>query len=160
MKNIEDSIVDAKNAIPDVTPTPSGMKAQSSGQDLKSRLEWGEPALTIIDVRDRLVYNQGHILGAMDMPLDSLAERATASLQPTRDIYVYGETDEESAVAAQKLREAGFQSVSELKGGFAGWKAIAGPTEGTAEAVTPPGSEGYNVVSQVANHAETQQNNR
>jgi rhodanese-related sulfurtransferase len=42
--------------------------------DLKSRLEWGQPAFTMIDVRDRHTYNHGHITGAMSIPLDDLAE--------------------------------------------------------------------------------------
>ncbi|MEB3337284.1 MAG: rhodanese-like domain-containing protein [Leptolyngbyaceae bacterium] len=159
MKNIQDSITSAKEALPDITPTPPGMKAQSSVHDLKARLEWGEPGLTIIDVRDRSVYNQGHIMGAMPMPVDELVDRVKSALPLTRDIYIYGEADEETAEAAQKLRKAGFQSVAELRGGLPAWKAIAGPTEGSVEAVTPPGPEGYNLVSQVSHHADTQQSN-
>lgn len=156
---VANAIDNAKQAMPDVTPNPPGFKSQSSVHDLKSRLEWGEPALTILDVRDREAFNQGHITGAMSMPMDQLVDRANSSLERTRDIYVYGDTDDQSAQAASSLRGAGFQCVAELKGGLPAWKAAAGPTDGIAESQNPPGPEGYNVVSQMAHHAETQKMN-
>jgi rhodanese-related sulfurtransferase len=39
---------------------------------LKKRLDWGEPALTIIDVRDREAFNTSHITGAVSLPLSQL----------------------------------------------------------------------------------------
>jgi rhodanese-related sulfurtransferase len=155
MKNPQDMIQDAKNALPDITPTPPGLKAESAPKDLKARLEWGEPALTILDVRDRESFNKGHIMGAMAMPIDSLVDRAQSSLEKQRDIYVYGNSDSETSQAAGQLRQAGFRNVAELKGGLEGWKAIAGPTEGTEEIVNP-GPDAYNVVSRVAHHMESQ----
>ncbi len=121
---------------------------------LKSRLEWGEPAFTILDVRDRNTYNQGHIMGAMPMPIDELVERAVPSLDKNRDIYVYGANEEETAQAAQQLRSNGFEHVSQLKGGLGAWKAIGGPTEGIIESKTPPGAGDYNVVARLQNHQE------
>lgn len=105
-------------------PTPEPMKPQSRVQDLKSRLDWGEPALTIIDVRSREAFNAGHILGAIPMPMDVLVSRIGETIEPARDIYVYGETDEETAQAAAQLREAGYRNVAELIGGLAAWKAV------------------------------------
>lgn len=160
MKKVEDLIQDAKQAIPDVTPVPPGLKPQSSPHDLKERLEWGEPALTILDVRDRATFNMGHIMGAMSMPLDQLVERAKPSLDFRRDIYVYGSNDAETAEAARQLREAGFTCVSELQGGLEAWKMIAGSTEGNQESRAEAGPEGYNVVSQLQNHKHTQESLR
>ena len=76
--------------------------------------------------------SNGHIMGAMSMTMDVLAENV-AYLAKTRDIYVYGATDEEASQAAQALKVAGFQNVSQLMGGLAGWKAIGAPTEGILE---------------------------
>ena len=112
-----------------IIPTPPPLKAQSRVYDLKARLDWGEPALTIIDVRDRSEFNFSHILGAIPMPLNELVERALSSLEISRDIYIYGETDEETAEAAVKLRAAGYQNVSQLRGGVAAWKAVDYPVE-------------------------------
>ena len=112
-----------------IIPTPPPLRAQSRVYDLKARLDWGDPALTIIDVRDRSEFNFSHILGAIPMPLNELKDRVLSSLELSRDIYIYGETDEETAEAAVNLRAAGYQNVSELRGGVAAWKAVGYPVE-------------------------------
>jgi rhodanese-related sulfurtransferase len=145
-----------KNLVGGIIPPQPPIEAQSDVHALKSRLEWGEPAFTILDVRDRMTYNQGHIMGAMPMPIDQLEERAVSSLDKSRDIYVYGANEEQSAQAAQILRSAKFVHVSELKGGLGAWKAIGGPTEGIIESRTSAGADEYNVVSRMQNHLENQ----
>jgi rhodanese-related sulfurtransferase len=144
------------NVVGDVIPSQPPLAPQSDAHQLKSRLEWGEPAFTILDVRDRMTYNQGHIMGAMPMPMDELVDRATLTLAKSRHIYVYSASDQETNQAAQALRSAGFEHVSALKGGFAAWKAIGGPTEGIVESMTPAGADDYNVVDRLKNYAETQ----
>ncbi|MBW4688079.1 MAG: rhodanese-like domain-containing protein [Komarekiella atlantica HA4396-MV6] len=144
------------NLVGGIIPPQPPIDAQSDVHTLKSRLEWGEPAFTILDVRDRMTYNQGHIMGAMPMPIDQLEERAVASIDKSRDIYVYGANEEETSQAAQILRSAQFVHVSELKGGLAAWKAIGGPTEGIVESRTPAGEDDYNVVARMQNHLENQ----
>lgn len=156
----EDAISKAKDNLPNITPTPPRQQIpQSSAQALKQRLEWGEPAFTILDVRERSAFNQSRILGAMNMPIDELADRALSSLELKRDIYIYGENDEHSAQAAAKLREAGFESVSELKGGLAGWKAIGGPTDGSADSQAEVDQSAYNVKDRLEKHAEVTSKN-
>ncbi|MGM3305014.1 rhodanese-like domain-containing protein [Anabaena sp. WFMT] len=147
------------NLISGIIPSHPAIEAESDVHVVKSRLEWGEPAFTILDVRDRSTYNEGHIMGAMPMPIDNLTERAIDSLDRSRDIYVYGTNQGQTAQAAQLLRSAGFEHVSQLKGGLGAWKAIGGPTEGIIESRTPPGADDYNVVSRIQNHLENQQRN-
>lgn len=116
-------ISDAKEQADKVIPTPPEATAKASAQSLKERLQWGEPGLTIIDARDRNAFLEERITGAMLLDdVNSLAEE--------REIYVYAGSDEKSAKAANELRQKGFESVSQLLGGLAGWKAIQGPTEG------------------------------
>ena len=154
-KAVEDTISKAKDNLPNVTPTPPPQQVpHSSAQALKQRLEWGEPALTILDVSDRNAFNKSRILGAISMPVDELPDRALSSLERNRDIYVYGENDEHSAEAAAKLREAGFESVSELRGGLAGWKAIGGPMDGSVESQAGVDQSAYNVKDRLDKHAE------
>ncbi|WP_218616866.1 rhodanese-like domain-containing protein [[Phormidium ambiguum] IAM M-71] len=149
---LADGILDAKEKMPNITPTPPGFKEVSSAHDLKSRLEWGEPAFTVLDVRDRQTYNNGHIMGAMPMPTEELSEgiKPSSSLAYNRDIYVYADSDEQTSQAASQLRNSGFSNVSELKGGLAAWKAIGGPTEGVVESMTPPSAGDYNVISRIS----------
>lgn len=146
-----------ENLIPNQPPKQQPMDAQSNVNELKSRLEWGEPAFTIIDVRDRKTYNDGHIMGAMPMPMEELVDRVGSTIAKSRDIYIYGESDEQTSQAAQQLRSAGFEHVSELKGGLPAWKAVGGPTEGILESRTPASADDYNVVSRIAKEAENQQ---
>ncbi|MEA5619674.1 rhodanese-like domain-containing protein [Cronbergia sp. UHCC 0137] len=98
--------------------------------DLKSRLEWGQPALTIIDVRDRSTYNHGHITGAISIPLSDLASRATSALHKQRHICVYSDYDTQATQAVEILKAQGFADVSEIHGGLQAWKTIGGATEG------------------------------
>ena len=116
-------------------PIPAPLKAKSRVYDLKERLDWGEPALTIIDVRDRDAFNTSHITGAVLFPLSQLVEQALSNLELVRDIYVYGSSDEETAAAAALLKEAGYQNVAELQGGLPAWKAAGFPIEGRATVV-------------------------
>ena len=114
-----------ENVVDKVAPTPPDMTAKSSAQALKERLQWGEPGLTIIDSRDRESFLEERITGAMlisDMN----------KLEENREIYVYGSTDQKAAEAADNLRQSGYEKVSQLQGGLAGWKAVEGPTEGRA----------------------------
>ncbi len=145
------------NVLNNIIPSQPPIEGQSDVYALKSRLEWGEPAFTILDIRDRMTYNEGHIMGAMPMPMEDLVDRASSSLEKSRDIYVYGAGDEETAQGVQRLRAAGFEHVSELKGGLAAWKAIGGPTEGIIESRTPAGADDHNVVARMQNHQENQQ---
>lgn len=111
-------------------PVPAPLKPQSTVFDLKERLDWGEPALTIIDIRSRDAFNASRITGAVLIPADELAVRVSATLEYERDIYIYGDSDAQSADAAAQLREVGFQNVAELTGGLAAWNAARGAVEG------------------------------
>ena len=111
-------------------PTPGAMQDKASVAALKERLDWGEPALTIIDVSDRDMFNASHIMGAIAMPLGELVSRARAALEINRDIYVYGQTEEQTAEAASQLRAAGYQHIAELMGGLVAWKTAQYPIEG------------------------------
>ena len=112
--------------------TPKAVDAKSSPFHLKTRLDWGEPALTILDVRSREAFNQSRIKGAVSIPLEQLKEQPLG-LEHHRDIYVYGDSHEEAAEAQKQLTEAGYVNVSELNGGLIAWRIANGATEGTAE---------------------------
>ncbi len=111
-------------------PTPEPIKSKSRVSTLKKRLDWGEPALTIIDARPRELFNLTHIVGCIPMPMNEPPNLTLANLELERDIYIYAETDEQTAVAAKMLRQAGYQNVSELIGGLDAWKKAKYPTVG------------------------------
>lgn len=104
-------------------------KDQSTAKDLNNRLIWGEPALSILDVREGSSFYKAHVMGAISMPVASLVEKARDSFESYRNLYVYGSTDEETNQAAAALRSAGFVCVAELKGGLESWKKSGYPVE-------------------------------
>ncbi|MBD3880160.1 rhodanese-like domain-containing protein [Phormidium tenue FACHB-886] len=155
MADLEDAIVTAKDKLPDITPTPPGFHNQATAHELKARLNWGEPGLTILDVRDRQAYLECRILGAMNVPLQDLpTAEQDMHLSPKRDLYIYGATDEEAAQAASSLRQAGFEHVAELKGGLVAWQEINGSVEGSATNTPPDGPDAYNVGARLKEFAE------
>lgn len=109
---------------------PTTFDSVTSPSDVKARLDWGEPAFSLVDVRDRKDFNYERITGAMPMPLAQLIDSAKASFESTRDIYLYGHSEEDVADAANQLRSLGFENVSTIKGGLPAWKAIGGAVEG------------------------------
>lgn len=111
---------------------PAPLKAKSSVHDLKERLDWGEPALTIIDVRDRNAFNVSHITGAIPVPLSQMVDLASLKLELDRDIYVYGSSTQDAAAAIASLKEAGYRNLAELQGGLTAWKVAGFPIEGIA----------------------------
>ena len=120
-----EAISKVKEKITEPIPTPPEPTPKASAQALKERLQWGEPGLTIIDTRDRESFLKERITGAM------LIEDVS-NLPENREIYVYGDSDKAAEEAANNLRQEGFESISQIQGGLAGWKAIEGPTEGRA----------------------------
>jgi rhodanese-related sulfurtransferase len=74
-------------------------------------------------------------MGAIAMPLQELVTQARASLEFVRDIYVYGETEGQTAEAAAQLRAAGFQHIAELVGGLSAWTRAKYPIDGFSAAI-------------------------
>jgi len=152
----ENTLGKAKEAFNAKLPIPTPAASVSGNvvtvHELKSRLNWGEPGLTILDVRDRDAFDDCRILGAMNTPSSILPGAVQTTLQTKRDIYLYGSSDEESTTAANTLRAAGFGQVAVLKGGLEAWLKIDGSVDGVATN-TDPGSDAYNVVSRLKEFA-------
>ncbi|MBE9159178.1 rhodanese-like domain-containing protein [Nodosilinea sp. LEGE 06152] len=111
---------------------------QATADELLKRLNWGEPALTIIDARSRQSFNAERITGAMSR---DQVDEATGSLEHQRDIYVYGDGADEAAEVVNQLRQAGYQKVALIQGGLSAWKDIGGPTEGVEAFSSPAGAK-------------------
>lgn len=152
----ENTLGKAKEAfnskLPIPTPAASVSGSEVSVHELKSRLNWGEPGLTILDVRDRDAFDDCRILGAMNTPSSMLPDVIQSTLQHKRDIYVYGNTDEDSTAAANILRQAGFHQVAVLRGGLEAWKQVDGSVDGVATNIDP-GPDAYNVFSRLKEFA-------
>ena len=109
--NREQLLALARTQIEEVTP-----------RELHSRMEDGQ-ALTIIDIRERDEYAQGHILGAVFLPrgyLELQIERI--QMDRSRPIILYCAAGVRSVLAARNLKEMGYENVASLITGFNGWK--------------------------------------
>jgi ArsR family transcriptional regulator len=80
--------------------------------------------ITIIDVREAAAYREGHIPGALSIPVSELDARAADLVDTEATIVTYCScpAEETSMYAATLLRERGFRSVAVLKGGFPEWE--------------------------------------
>lgn len=93
-----------------------------SAQELKRRLQAGED-LTLVDIRERDEFVQGHIPDAVFIPRGFL-ELQIEQHQPEREkpVVVYCAGGVRSALAARNLKEMGYTNTISLIGGFNGWK--------------------------------------
>jgi rhodanese-related sulfurtransferase len=77
--------------------------------------------VVVIDVRSPEEFAAGHVDGAMNIPLDSLAARASALPKNAALVTVCGKGGGRSARAAMQLRALGFDSARPLCGGTQAW---------------------------------------
>lgn len=93
-----------------------------SPQELKQWLAGGEE-ITLVDVRERDEFVQGHLPGATFIPRGFL-ELQIEQHQPdrTKPVVVYCAGGVRSALAARNLQEMGYTNTISLIGGFNGWK--------------------------------------
>jgi hydroxyacylglutathione hydrolase len=101
---------------------PVAQIAQITVEELRGEL----PEIQIIDVRRRPEWDEGHIEGAMLMPLNQLTAQL-ASLDRTRRVAVHCKGGYRSAIAASLIQRAGFESVANVIGGFDAWRACGLP---------------------------------
>lgn len=96
--------------------------SEISAQELKKRLAAGED-LTLVDVRERDEFVQGHIPDAVFIPrgfLELQIEQHQADRH--KPVVVYCAGGVRSALAARNLKEMGYTNTISLIGGFNGWK--------------------------------------
>ncbi len=83
----------------------------------------------LLDVRSPLEYNEVHIKGALNVPMDMVAARLD-ELGRTGDAYVVGcRTGNRSAMAADMLIQSGIKDVKVLGGGMTEWQKERLPVE-------------------------------
>ncbi|MHA1448987.1 MAG: rhodanese-like domain-containing protein [Candidatus Hodarchaeales archaeon] len=91
--------------------------------------------LVIIDVRSQQEYNEGHIGGAILIPLNELNTTSSLPVDKESPIIVYCHSGLRSAIASQQLEDQGYTKVMNMEGGFNEW-LIAGFTSGTMRVTT------------------------
>ena len=91
-----------------------------SQQRAKEIMDSGEPYI-LVDVRTKEEYDEGHIQGAVLIPVDEIADRAQTEL-PDKEalILVYCRAGVRSKAAAEILVELGYSNVQDI-GGIVDW---------------------------------------
>lgn len=86
------------------------------------------PGIQIVDVRELDEWRDGHIPGAIHIPLGELAGRRS-ELDPDRPIVTVCRSGKRSLNAAQQLTQAGFPAVASMAGGMLAWRHDNQPVE-------------------------------
>ena len=74
----------------------------------------------LIDVREVKEFDNGHILGARNIPLTQLKMRK-AEVRKDKPVYLYCQNGTRAVRAASMLKKHGCIDISVLKGGFRKW---------------------------------------
>jgi adenylyltransferase/sulfurtransferase len=91
-------------------------------EEVKTRLERGEQ-LTLLDVREREEYREGHLDGALSVPRGFLEIRIEETVpEKNTPILAYCAGGVRSLIAARTLKELGYENVVSMSGGYTAWK--------------------------------------
>lgn len=86
--------------------------------------------VNLVDVLSEDHFNEEHIEGAENIPLESIASEALNRFDKDEEIVVYCKDKDCSASpkAAEKLEQLGFENVKDYEVGLKGWKEAGNPT--------------------------------
>lgn len=100
-----------------------------SERELAASLDGDSPPL-VAEILGPQYFAKGHLPGALNLPLEGLAENA-ARLLPDKTaalvVYCASSTCQNSHIAQRKLHSLGYQDVRVFAGGKAAWKEAGRP---------------------------------
>ncbi|HEU5140860.1 MAG TPA: rhodanese-like domain-containing protein [Bacillales bacterium] len=74
----------------------------------------------LIDVREPNEFENGHILGARNIPMSQMKMRLS-EIRKDKPVYLYDQNGMRSARSASLLKKKGYEDLNHLKGGFKKW---------------------------------------
>ena len=89
---------------------------QVSGRELD-----GMKGITLLDIRTDKEYREAHIPGAIHIRLDDIGSKGK-KLRKDKEIVVYCQNGNRSIWAIKRLMGMGFKNLTNLRGGYLGWK--------------------------------------
>ncbi|MBX3028152.1 molybdopterin-synthase adenylyltransferase MoeB [bacterium] len=110
-KTYRDIMAEARQAVPEWTPDEVRQRMSNGG------------GYTLLDVREKEEYREGHLPGAVSVPrgfLDMRIEEAVPDKNAPIILYCAGGT--RSLLAGRTLRELGYTNLVSMSGGFSAWK--------------------------------------
>lgn len=91
-----------------------------SVHEVKARLKAGLMSPLLVDVREPHEYRKGHIPGAVNIPLESLEQKAM-HMDSDTEIILVCRNGNRSTTAYRRLKAMGFTRVRNLEGGMKRW---------------------------------------
>ncbi|GEK31639.1 rhodanese-like domain-containing protein [Kurthia zopfii] len=99
----------------------NGLRAKKAVKTLsEEEFKAGYRKAQLIDVREKKEFDEGHILGARNLPSTQIRTRYK-ELRQDLPIYLYCDTSSRSGRAALYLKGKGYKNLYQLDGGFKKW---------------------------------------
>lgn len=77
----------------------------------------------VVDIREKKEFSEGHIVGSLHIPLNSLKDRLNElKKHEGKQIIVADKMGQHSASAVKQLNAEGYTNVARLAGGISEWK--------------------------------------
>ena len=110
-KTYQELMDEARNTVPEVTI-----------DEVKAHMENGARP-TLLDVREREEYREGHLEGSVPLPRGFLEMRVEEAVpDKSTPIVAYCAGGVRSLIAARTLKEMGYKNVTSMSGGYTAWK--------------------------------------
>jgi rhodanese-related sulfurtransferase len=122
---------------------------QISAEDLHDMVT-GSEKFVLLDVRAPLEFEDGHVEGAINIPVADLRERHT-ELHKEDVITLVCSSGNRSSLGVSILRQNGFEKLNNVAGGMTGYSA-AGYAQRCAVCASPHGSRFYSKLEAVNIH--------
>ncbi len=110
-KTYQELMTEARDSVPEVTI-----------DDVQAQMENGARP-TLLDVREREEYREGHLEGSVPLPRGFLEMRIEEAVpDKSASIVAYCAGGVRSLIAARTLKEMGYENVTSMSGGYTAWK--------------------------------------
>jgi rhodanese-related sulfurtransferase len=107
---------------------------ETTTDEVEARLN--DPNVTIIDVREQDEFRAGHMPGALGIGRGILEYHIADVVPDTdREIILYCRGGNRSALAADSLRQMGYENVYSMRDGYRQWNAEARPETNEGEPI-------------------------
>ena len=110
-RTYQELMAEARDTVPEVTI-----------DEVKAQMENGARP-TLLDVREREEYREGHLEGSVPLPRGFLEMRIEEAVpDKSAPIVAYCAGGVRSLIAARTLKEMGYEQVTSMSGGYTAWK--------------------------------------
>lgn len=110
-KTYQELMTEARDSVPEVTI-----------DEVQAQMENGARP-TLLDVREREEYREGHLEGSVPLPRGFLEMRIEEAVpDKSAPIVAYCAGGVRSLIAARTLKEMGYENVTSMSGGYTAWK--------------------------------------